>query len=86
MLLFFRCSINDVREFAVLRQDGPDGSVTLSLKKLESGLAWDRAQQQMDADVTVDAVVVSVNKGGLLVRLMGVFVIGIHSRITFMMS
>lgn len=30
-------AVNDVREFAVLRQDGPDGSVTLSLKKLEAG-------------------------------------------------
>jgi small subunit ribosomal protein S1 len=56
------------REFVVVRAErsGAQGDLTLSLKRLELGVAWRRLQQLMEEDVSVKATVVGVNRGGLL--------------------
>lgn len=55
-----------VREFAVIRGEG-SGELTLSLKRLELAVAWQRLRQLMEEDASVRAVVAGVNRGGLLV-------------------
>jgi len=59
-----------VREFAVIRGEGAGSSeLTLSLKRLEMGVAWQRLRQVMEEDASVKATVVGVNRGGLLVDI-----------------
>ncbi len=55
-----------IREFAVIRGEG-SGELTLSLKRLELGVAWQRLRQLMEEDASVRATVAGVNRGGLLV-------------------
>ena len=55
-----------VREFEVIRGEG-SGELTLSLKKMEMGVAWQRLRQVMEEDASVRATVVGVNRGGLLI-------------------
>lgn len=55
-----------VREFAVIRGEG-SGELTLSLKRLELGVAWQRLRQLMEEDASVRATVCGVNRGGLLI-------------------
>lgn len=57
---------NTVREFIVIRGER-SGELTLSLKKLETSVAWQRLRQCMEEDVSVRATVAAVNRGGLLV-------------------
>ena len=56
-----------VREFEVIREDGY-GDLTLSLKRLELGVAWRRLAQCMEEEVAVHGKVVAVNRGGLIVE------------------
>ncbi|KAL4537960.1 hypothetical protein Ndes2526B_g04187 [Nannochloris sp. 'desiccata'] len=59
-----------VREFAVIRGEGAGSSeLTLSLKRLEMGVAWQRLRQVMEEDASVKATVAGVNRGGLLIDI-----------------
>lgn len=55
-----------VREFVVVRGES-QGELTLSLKRLELAVAWQRLRQYMEEDASVSAHVVGVNRGGLLI-------------------
>jgi small subunit ribosomal protein S1 len=57
---------DSVREFVVIRGER-SGELVLSLKKIETDLAWARLRQYMEEDVSVKAQVVGVNRGGLLI-------------------
>ncbi|CAG9460700.1 unnamed protein product [Pedinophyceae sp. YPF-701] len=63
---------NTTREFVVVRDDLADGTLILSLKRLEQEVVWQRLRQIQEEEVIVAAKVISSNRGGLLVDVMGV--------------
>lgn len=64
-------SVGEAREFSVLRTAQGDNPAVLSIRALEAGLAWERAAQQMQQDVTIDATVVEIKRGGVMVEVAG---------------
>jgi len=64
-------AIGETREFQVIRPQRGDQQVVLSIKALEVGVAWERARQQMAADAIIDAKVLELNKGGVLIDAAG---------------
>ncbi|MGK7905942.1 MAG: S1 RNA-binding domain-containing protein [Synechococcus sp.] len=59
------------REFMVIRGQDADGQVTLSIRRLEVKLAWQRLQDAQANGDTVQATVTKLNRGGALVQLEG---------------
>ena len=57
-----------VRDFMVVREER-NGDLTLSLKRLEQAVAWQRLRQCMDDDVSVGGAVVATNRGGIIVEV-----------------
>lgn len=63
--------IGDSREFEIINDNDAEGSLTLSLRRMQVTLAWQRITQIQAEDVTVYGEVVSSNRGGLLVLVEG---------------
>jgi small subunit ribosomal protein S1 len=63
--------MDTLREFVVIRGE-EQGELTLSLRRLELGVAWQRLRQYMEEDIAVSSKVVGVNRGGILVDIEGV--------------
>ncbi|PSC75243.1 30S ribosomal chloroplastic [Micractinium conductrix] len=57
-----------VREFMVIREER-SGDLTLSLKRLEMAVAWQRLRQFTEDDVAVTGEVVGTNRGGVIVEV-----------------
>lgn len=63
--------VGDNREYEIINDNDAEGSLTLSLRKMQLGIAWQRVVQIQTEDVTVYGEVVSSNRGGLLVEVEG---------------
>eukprot|EP00899_Mesostigma_viride_P025582 jgi/Mesvir1/6208/Mv00890-RA.1 len=61
--------VGQKREFVIVRDDAEDGVLTVSIRKLEYEIAWQRVKQLQAEDVMVRGEVVSVNRGGVLVMV-----------------
>jgi len=57
------------REFAIIREDDNEGSVTLSLRRIELEVAWKRLQQLHAADAGLTGKVCLINRGGVVVEV-----------------
>lgn len=64
-------SLNDVKEFYILKEEGDDenGRIVLSLKKLSCAKAWQELQNVKLNNETVKATVVLVVRGGVIVEI-----------------
>jgi len=59
------------REFVVVGSNSSQ-EVTLSIRKLELEVVWQRLRQCLDEDITVEGTVYASNRGGVMVDVMGV--------------
>mmetsp|Transcript_16374 Transcript_16374/g.31432 ORF Transcript_16374/g.31432 Transcript_16374/m.31432 type:complete len:380 (+) Transcript_16374:98-1237(+) len=64
-------SVGETREFQIINENDAEGSLTLSLRRMQLALAWQRIAQIQAEDVTVYGEVLSANRGGLLVAVEG---------------
>uniref|UniRef100_A0A7S3A139 S1 motif domain-containing protein n=2 Tax=Rhodosorus marinus TaxID=101924 RepID=A0A7S3A139_9RHOD len=58
-------------ELIIASREDSNGQLTLSLRRLEFQRCWDRVIQLQSEDVPVFCEVVSVNRGGVLVKIQG---------------
>ena len=63
---------NSVYEFLIIREEDDDGRFLLSHKRVAMAYAWKELETLKDEDATVEGIVVSVVKGGVLVEVKGV--------------
>mmetsp|Transcript_14545 Transcript_14545/g.31160 ORF Transcript_14545/g.31160 Transcript_14545/m.31160 type:complete len:384 (-) Transcript_14545:249-1400(-) len=63
--------VGQSREFLIINSNDMEGSLTLSLRRMQIEIAWKRVNQLHQEDVTVYGTVVSTNRGGLLVEVEG---------------
>lgn len=63
---------NNEYEFLIIREEDEDGRFTLSYKKVAMAYNWRELEELKAQDATVEGVVVSSVKGGLLVEVKGV--------------
>ena len=63
---------NQEYEFLIIREEDEDGRFMLSYKKVATAYSWRELEQLKEEDATVEGVVVSVVKGGVLVEVKGV--------------
>ncbi|MBQ3640429.1 30S ribosomal protein S1 [bacterium] len=63
---------NQEYEFLIIREEDEDGRFMLSYKKVANAYSWRELEQLKADDATVEGVVVSVVKGGVLVEVKGV--------------
>jgi len=61
--------IGEEYEFEIIRDDDGDGSLTLSVRKIQLEAAWNKCREMQADDEAVNSVVLSVNRGGLLVEV-----------------
>jgi small subunit ribosomal protein S1 len=61
--------VGEEYEFEIIKDDDGDGSLTLSIRKIQLEAAWDRCRDQQANDEAVNSMVLSVNRGGLLVEV-----------------
>lgn len=73
---------NEAYEFLIIREEDDDGKFLLSYKKVAIAYAWKEIEELKEQDATVEGLVVSVVKGGILVEVKGVrgFVPSSHLR------
>ena len=64
--------INQEYEFLIIREEDEDGRFTLSYKKVAMAYSWRELEELKAADATVEGVIVSSVKGGVLVEVKGV--------------
>lgn len=76
-------TVGEEREFQIISNEDENGQMRLSLRRIEFARAWDRVAQLQAEDVTVFAEVLSINRGGAMVRLEGLraFLPGSHMAI-----
>ncbi len=63
---------NQEYEFLIIKEEDEDGRFTLSYKKVALAYSWRELEQLKAEDATVEGVVVSVVRGGVLVEVKGV--------------
>ena len=63
---------NQEYEFLIIREEDEDGRFTLSYKKVAMAYSWRELEELKAADATVEGVIVSSVKGGVLVEVKGV--------------
>jgi ribosomal protein S1 len=75
--------IGDEREFYILREEDEEGQLTLSLKRVALAYSWDKLEKLKEEDAIVEAEVMTVVKGGILVDVLGLrgFVPSSHLRV-----
>jgi len=56
-------------EFEILKGDDGEGSMTLSVRKIQIEAAWERCRQAQRDDLALSGEVLSVNRGGILVEV-----------------
>lgn len=75
-------SIGDEKDFYVLKEEDDDGQITLSLKRVALAHSWTKLEELKNEDTIIEAEVMSVVKGGILVDVLGLrgFVPSSHLR------
>jgi small subunit ribosomal protein S1 len=63
--------LDEEREFLIVKEQNADGQVTLSLRKLEEKLAWDKLVEMQENGQSLQVRVTGVNKGGVTVSVEG---------------
>ena len=63
---------NEEYEFLIIREEDEDGRFMLSYKKVAMAYSWRELEQLKAEDATVEGVIVSTVKGGVLVEVKGV--------------
>lgn len=63
---------NQEYEFLIIREEDEEGRFMLSYKKVAMAYSWRELEQLKAEDATVEGIVVSVVKGGVLVEVKGV--------------
>ena len=63
---------NQEYEFLIIREEDEDGRFMLSYKKVATAYSWRELEQLKEEDATVEGIIVSVVKGGVLVEVKGV--------------
>ena len=63
---------NNEYEFLIIREEDEDGRFMLSYKKVAMAYSWRELEKLKAEDATVEGVIVSVVKGGILVEVKGV--------------
>ncbi len=63
---------NQEYEFLIIREEDEDGRFMLSYKKVAMAYSWRELEQLKAEDATVEGVIVSTVKGGVLVEVKGV--------------
>jgi len=73
--------IGDHREFQIIGGEDENGQVKLSIRRLEFARAWERVRQIQAEDCTINAEIMSINRGGALVNFEGLrgFLPGSHA-------
>jgi len=56
-------------EFEIIRDDDGDGTLTLSVRKIQLEAAWNRCREMQAENEAVTGEVLSVNRGGLLIEV-----------------
>lgn len=56
-------------EFEIIRDDDGEGTLTLSVRKIQLEAAWNRCREMQANDEAVTGEVLSVNRGGLLIEV-----------------
>jgi small subunit ribosomal protein S1 len=74
-------SIGDNREFQITSNEDENGSLQLSIRRIEFARAWERVRQIQAEDCTISAEILSINRGGALVSFEGLrgFLPGSHA-------
>lgn len=74
--------IGDERDFYILKEEDEEGQFTLSLKRVALAHSWTKLEELKAQDAVVEAEVMSVVKGGILVDVLGLrgFVPSSHLR------
>jgi len=64
-------SVGEVKEFYILREENEDGQLTLSLKRVSQARSWTELEQLRQNEETIETKVISLVKGGVLVKVLG---------------
>jgi small subunit ribosomal protein S1 len=62
---------NETRVFFILADENGEGQLTLSIRRIEYMIAWERLRQLQAEDATVRSLILDTNRGGALVRIEG---------------
>lgn len=65
-------SLNEEREFLVVRDANDDGQVTVSLRQMELKLVWDRLIELQKDSQSIQVRVIGTNRGGVTVDAEGI--------------
>ena len=63
--------VGERKEFYILKEEDDDGQLTLSLKRVSLARNWSKLDEHRQKDECVDAKVVSLVKGGVIVEVLG---------------
>lgn len=64
--------VDEEREFLIIREQDPDGQVTLSIRLLEIRRAWEELAQLQEDGKTIEVKVSGVNRGGVTADVKGI--------------
>jgi len=64
-------SVGEKKEFYILREENEDGQLTLSLKRVSQARSWSQLEELRQKDETIETKVISLVKGGVLVKVLG---------------
>lgn len=62
--------VGDKKEFFILKEEDEDGQVTLSLKRVHLAKNWTKLDELRQGEQTIQAKIVSLVKGGVIVEVM----------------
>ena len=63
--------LGETKEFYILREEDDEGQITLSLKRVSLARSWCKLEELRQADETTTAKIISLVKGGVLVKVLG---------------
>lgn len=72
--------VGETRDFQIITDENDMGQLQLSIRRMEFFKAWDKLQELHDEDAAFDATALSVNRGGVILSVMGLrgFLPGSH--------
>lgn len=76
----YALTVGEDREFQIISGEDANGQLKVSIRRIEFARAWERVSQLQAEDVTIQAEVISINRGGCLVMVEGLraFLPGSH--------
>lgn len=63
--------VGETKEFYILREEDEEGQITLSLKRVSLARSWSKLEELRQNQETVTAKIISLVKGGVLVKVLG---------------